>query len=149
MENDDEIYALVIEGTVDIQGLVAIRKDDEKKAVYISWMCTSPENNKDLTKKVKHLGVGGLLFTIAANKSIEYGYNGVMYGEVGNRELLQHYIKVLKAERAKDMNGFIFFINEKNAKKIKKKCEIDKYLGTNAIVDAMFHELQDYENKIM
>ena len=43
--DDNEVYALVVQGSVDIQGLVALHKDDNAKAVYVTWMCSSPENN--------------------------------------------------------------------------------------------------------
>lgn len=33
---DYEVYALVLEGTVDIQGLVALKRNDELKAMYIA-----------------------------------------------------------------------------------------------------------------
>ena len=32
-----EVYALVLEGTVDIQGLVALRRNDELKAMYLNF----------------------------------------------------------------------------------------------------------------
>ena len=65
---------------MDIQGLVAIARDQDLKAVYITWMCTSPDNNKLITDDVRYLGVGGHLFAIAAQKLVEYGYDGYMYG---------------------------------------------------------------------
>ena len=77
--DENEIYALVVEGSVDIQGLLAIAKDEEMKAVYIAWMCTCPDNNKLINDKIKYLGVGGHLFAIAAKKSTEYGYDGYIY----------------------------------------------------------------------
>ncbi len=93
MLDENEIYALVVEGSVDIQGLVAIAKDDDSKAVYVMWMCSSPENNKLIDENVKYQGVGGHLFAIAAQKSIEFGFGGF----AANQELLQHYIDVLMA----------------------------------------------------
>ena len=39
----NEVYALVVEGFVDIQGLIALHKDDCAKAVYVTWMCASPK----------------------------------------------------------------------------------------------------------
>ena len=42
---ENEIYALVVEGLVDIQGLVAVAPDKDMRAMYIAWMCTSPDNN--------------------------------------------------------------------------------------------------------
>lgn len=50
--DNNEIYALVVEGSVDIQGMVAIAPNVNMKAVYISWMCTSPDNNKLLNNKI-------------------------------------------------------------------------------------------------
>ena len=67
---------MVIAGTVDIQGLIAIAPNDDMNAVYISWMCCSPDNNKHLGVHVRYSGVGGHLFAIAVRKSVEYGYDG-------------------------------------------------------------------------
>lgn len=36
-EKDVEIYALVLKGTVDIQGMIAVEYDDVAKAVHIIW----------------------------------------------------------------------------------------------------------------
>ena len=69
LADENEIYALVIEGTVDIQGLIALTPNKDMKAVYISWMCTAPQNNKIISEDVRYLGVGGHLFAIAAKKS--------------------------------------------------------------------------------
>ena len=52
--DDNEVYALVVEGSVDIQGLVALHKDDHAKAVYVTWMCSSPENNPKINEVVKY-----------------------------------------------------------------------------------------------
>ena len=38
----------MIAGTVDIQGLVAIQRSDDMQAVYIAWMCTAPQNKKQM-----------------------------------------------------------------------------------------------------
>ena len=70
--DEDEIYALVVKGTVDIQGLVALRRDDHVGALYVNWMVTAPSNNKLLNDDIKYSGVGGHLFAIAVDKSIEY-----------------------------------------------------------------------------
>lgn len=45
-----------------------------------AFLCTSSDNNKLLTDDIRYLGVGGHLFTIAAQKSVDYGYDGYMYG---------------------------------------------------------------------
>lgn len=114
----NEIYALVVEGSVDIQGLVAVAKNDDMQAVYISWMCTSPDNNKLITDNVKYLGVGGHLFAIAAKKSIDFGYDGYMYGFAANQDLLKHYVEVFHGEVIAILHPYQFAIDEDEAKTI-------------------------------
>ena len=60
--DENEVYALVVEGSVDIQGLVAVAKNEDMQAVYICWMCANPQNNKEIVEQVKYVGVGGHLF---------------------------------------------------------------------------------------
>lgn len=66
MFKENEIYALVIKGTVDIQGLVALYPSSDMQGVFITWMCTDPLNNKQLGNEPRYVGVGGHLFAIAA-----------------------------------------------------------------------------------
>lgn len=54
LAEENEIYVLIIERTVDIQGLIAIAPHKNMQAVYIRWMCTAPQNNKLITADVKH-----------------------------------------------------------------------------------------------
>ncbi|MCQ2510142.1 MAG: hypothetical protein MJ116_06725 [Lachnospiraceae bacterium] len=115
LADENEIYALVVEGSVDIQGLVAVAKDQDLKAVYITWMCTSPDNNKLISDDVKYLGVGGHLFAIAAQKSIEYGYDGFMYGFAADQKLLDHYINAFKGEYIGMLHPYQFAIDERSA----------------------------------
>lgn len=91
LTDENEIYALVVEGTVDIQGLIALAPQERTKAIYITWMCTNPQNNSLLTKDIKYYGVGGHLFAIVAKKSLDYGYDGYIYGFAANEHLLNHY----------------------------------------------------------
>ena len=125
---DAEVYALVIEGTVDIQGLVALEKNADMKAVYISWMCVSPENNKLINNHTKYSGIGGHLFAIAAQKSVDYGYDGLMYGFAANKELLLHYLKVFNGEHIGVLHPYQFAIDEINAHKI---MEVYNYVWTD------------------
>ena len=62
-----EIYALVVKGTVDIQGMVALSRNDDYQAVYVAWTCAAPLNNKMVCDSPKYSGVGGHLFAIAAD----------------------------------------------------------------------------------
>ena len=128
LADENKIYALVVEGTVDIQGLVALTSDDNIKAIYIAWMCTNPENNKLITDDVRYYDVGGHLFAIAAQKSIEYGHGGLIYGFAANKELLKHYITVFNGEFIGMLHPYQFAIDEKNAKKI---MEVYDYEWTN------------------
>lgn len=118
LADENEIYALVVEGSVDIQGLVAVAGNEDMKALYISWMCTSPENNKQIVDDVRYLGVGGHLFAIAAKKSIEFGYDGYMYGFAANQKLLEHYIDVFNGEVIAMLHPYQFAIDEDSARKI-------------------------------
>ena len=71
IDQETEIYALVLKGTVDIQGLAAIRYDEEAKAVNLVWGCTAPQNNLWQYKKQKYSGVGGHLLAIASELSLK------------------------------------------------------------------------------
>ena len=115
-----EIYALVLEGSVDIQGLVAVAGDDNAEALRISWMCTSPENNKLITDEPRYSGVGGHLFAIAAHISQEHGYGGYLYGFAANKDLLAHYQAAFNAEHLGIFHPYHFMVDGENARKIKE-----------------------------
>ena len=116
-----EIYALVLKGTVDIQGLIAISPDSEKKAVYINWMCASPENCPLITKQIRYKGIGGHLFSIAIDKSIGYGYGGAVYGRAMNKDILEHYINSFNAVHLPVEHPFQFIIEDEVAVNILKE----------------------------
>lgn len=86
-----EIYALVLKGTNDVQGLIAIQYDDSAKAVYIAWGCTAPQNNIWQYGKQKFSGVGGHLLAIASELSVRHGYEGFIYGEAMDKKLFDYY----------------------------------------------------------
>jgi hypothetical protein len=116
--NDVEVYALALKDTNEIQGLVGIRNDVNSNAAYIHWACTAPHNNKHDTGSQKYIGVGGHLFAIAADKSIQWGYEGALHGFAANQELLEHYINVFHAEYLGMLHQYQFFIDEDNARKL-------------------------------
>jgi len=118
LADENEIYALVVEGSVDIQGLVAVTKNEDLKAAYINWMCTSPENNKQISDEVRYLGVGGHLFAIAAKKSVDFGYDGYMYGFAASQKLLEHYVATFNGEVIGVLHPYQFAIDEEGAKTI-------------------------------
>lgn len=103
---------------MDIQGLVALARDEAAAAVYSTWMCSSPVNNRFITDDIRYLGVGGHMFAIAAQKSVEWGFDGYMYGFAANKELLQHYLTTFKAEHIGILHPYQFAIDATAARKI-------------------------------
>ena len=87
-----------------------------------------PQNNKIISENVRYLGVGGHLFAIAAKKSLEYGYDGYMYGFAANEKLLKHYVDKLNAEEIGILHPYQFAIDEENAKQI---MEVYDYVWTD------------------
>lgn len=115
---ENEVYALVVKGTVDIQGLVAVAGNDDMGALYISWACCSPDNNKLIVDEPRFRGVGGQLFAIAAQVSIDRGYDGYLYGFAANARLLEHYVGVFGAEHIGVLHPFQIAIDEVRARQI-------------------------------
>mgnify|MGYP003414592986 FL=1 len=115
---DVEVYELALKDTKEIQGLVAVKNDVNSRAAFLHWACTAPQNNKHDFGKQKYSGVGGHLFAIAADKSVQWGYEGAMHGFALNKELLEHYIVTFNAEFLGMLHDYQFFINEINAKKL-------------------------------
>lgn len=115
---ENEVYALVLKGTVDIQGLVAICPNPDMQAVFVTWMCAAPVNNKQLVEQKKYLGVGGHLFAIAAKKSIDWGFGGALTGFAANMELVRHYSEVFYAEHIGMLHEYQIFIDEESAQKL-------------------------------
>lgn len=126
---EHEVYGLVIKGTTDIQGLVALQKNDDYQAVYVAWMCAAPQNNKEIIDQPKYLGVGGHLFSICIDKLQEYGFDGVITGFAANEKLLDHYCDVFDAVALKALHPYHFMIGENEARSIK---EVYTYEWTDA-----------------
>lgn len=118
---ETEVYALVLKGTNDIQGLVAIENDDEALAIHIRWACVSPDNNINKYGKKRFIGVGGHLFAIASDLSIHRGYDGYVYGEAANRELLEYYYEEFNAECLPTLdNLYRFMLNSLSTQKLRE-----------------------------
>ena len=117
--DENNIYALVIKGTYDIQGLVAVAENNSD-ALYISWMCTAPQNNPQIVDQKKYNGVGGHLFAIAIQQSIIRGYDGAVFGFAANQDLLRHYEEVFGAEWIGILHPYQFIIDGVKAKKIQE-----------------------------
>lgn len=116
---DVEVYALVLKDDIsEIQGLIGIKKDDSAKAAYIHWACTAPHNNKHDNGAQRYVGVGGHLFALACEKSIEWGYDGAVHGFAANEKLLEHYVEKLHAELLCMLHQYQFFIDEIHAQEL-------------------------------
>lgn len=122
---ENQIYALVLKGTVDIQGLIAVQPIEDYQAVYITWMCTAPENNPELVDKKRFIGVGGHLFAIAVDISEKASFDGAVTGNAADRKLVEHYCETFGAEHLGIIHPFQFFIDEEEAKKIKEVYEYE------------------------
>ena len=96
-EKETEIYALVITGTVDIQGFIALTDDEQSNAVYINWACTSPANNVWRNGSKQYEGVGGHLFAIAMQVSVQRGHGGCVHAIAMDKDILQHYVEAFGA----------------------------------------------------
>lgn len=113
-----EVFALALKENNDIQGLVAVKKDADAKAAYLHWACTAPHNNKKIAKKPKYSGVGGHLFAVAVDKSMQWGFEGTVHGFALNKKLLNHYIEVLGAVYLGALHPYQFFLDGEASQKL-------------------------------
>ena len=120
-----EVYALVLKGTVEIQGLVAMKYNDEAQATFVDWMVANPKSNPQKAEAKEFIGIGGHLFAIAVDKSLEYGTNGEFYGFAANQKLLEHYEKSFNAIYVGALHDYHFIIPEEEALKIKEEYNYD------------------------
>ena len=120
MLEENEIYALVVKGSVSIQGLIAVRPDDDMKAAFVTWMVAAPWNNPMISENKRYNGVGGHLFAVAAQKSLEYGFNCAISGFAANRELMEHYCEAFNADAICMLHPYQIFISEEEGQKIRE-----------------------------
>ena len=95
-----DIYALVIKGSVDIQGLIAmdLEKSSDMQAGFISWAVAAPWNNPEQTDEKRYNGVGGHLIAIAAEWAERNGYGNIVTGFCRNINIMNHFINSHGAE---------------------------------------------------
>lgn len=118
---ETEVYALVLKGTNDIQGLVAVEYYDEWQAVYLRWACVSPDNNIYMFGKKRFIGVGGHLFAIASDLSLQHGYDGFVCGEAMDKDLFEYYCNEFGAEKLPALdNPYRFQLTENATKKLRE-----------------------------
>lgn len=127
--NDVEVYALVLKGTMNIQGLIGIRNDDDANAAYVHWACVAPHNNVWEYETQRYKGVGGHLLTIAACKSKEWNHDGVFHAEAMDKDILKHYVEIFGAwEFPLPGRPLHFIVEEKAAQNL---MEVYTYEWTN------------------
>lgn len=114
---DVEVYALALHDTNEIQSLVGVKNDHDAKAAYIHWACTAPWNNKHEFGTRKYEGVGGHLFAIAVDKSLQWGYDGTVHGFAANMQLVEHYKKAFNAYHLGMLHEFQIVVEGENAMK--------------------------------
>lgn len=118
LSKDVECYALALRGNNEIQGLIAIKNDINADAVYLHYASTAPHNDKHRHGFQRYSGVGGHLFAIAAEKSIEWHHGGSLYGFAADKKLLDHYVETFGAIRVGILHPYHFWIPEERSEKI-------------------------------
>ena len=76
------------------------------------------KNNRHEFGSQKYEGVGGHLFAIAVDKSIQWGYNGVLHGFARNRELVNHYVQTFGAVYLGRLHEYQIAVFEQEARKL-------------------------------
>ena len=88
------IYKLIVNGDDRVQGLVSA--EVVRGAVYVHLVESAP-HNRGSTKQYE--GVGGHLFAIAMKLSMVNGFDGYVFFDAKNMELVNHYADMLGATR--------------------------------------------------
>ena len=125
-----EIFALVIKGTMDIQGLVAMKDNKDAGCAYVDWICANPESNPLLNDEKKYIGIGGHLFAIASELSVQRGYDGFIYGEAMDHQLFEYYQKEFGAfpVPARGRHPYTFMLTDNVTQRIR---EVYDYVWTD------------------
>jgi hypothetical protein len=113
-----EVYGLRLQGDTQIQGLISLVDDPENSSVKLGWVAAAPWNQGKRGSK-RYLGVGGHMFAIAAQRSVDLGYNGFMWGIAKNPHLLEHYVKLIGARGLG--NSYRIEIDERAARVLLEK----------------------------
>lgn len=112
---DDDIFKLVVNGQSEPQGLIALKCENRSNAVYVHLAESAP-HNRGTDKKYK--GVGGHLFAIAAQHSLEKGFGGFVFFDAKNKELVEHYTNTLSAQLLGMPHPYRMILDEYAAKKL-------------------------------
>lgn len=111
-----EVYKITIFGNdKEIQGLIALKADEDIDAVYVQICESAPHN---IGRQGKYEGIGSHLFAVAAKRSIESGFEGYVYFDA-KTELIEYYRKIVNAIQIG--NSQRMYIEPKAARKLIKK----------------------------
>lgn len=120
---NSEIYKLTLKDDNTIQGLVALNDDPDNYAVHLTLAESAPHN---IGKLKKYEGVGGHLFAIAAQKSVEKGYGGFIYFEAKNNDLIRHYRDAFGAKIIGGVHQYRMVIDEECAQELLEKYTLEE-----------------------
>lgn len=115
---DAIVYKLILENDDSIQGLVALKDMPNDYAVYLKLAESAPQN---IGNNRNYEGVGGHLFAIAAQTSVDNGYGGFIYFEAKNIELVQHYQETFRGKLIGGVHQYRMIIDEDAAKELLSK----------------------------
>lgn len=113
--NDADIYKLTLKNDFEAQGLIALTKFEKDRAMYVNIVESAPHN---LGKNKRFNGVGGHLYAIAVQKSLESGYGGFVFMDAKNMELVKHHKETLGAVLLGRPHEYRMFIDEEAAQRL-------------------------------
>lgn len=111
-------YKLMVEGSDEIQGLIGIVEPVyPNDSLYVSWAVANPNSQSRVVGKEnkEYIGIGGHLFAIACERSMELGRRGEWYGFARNSELFDYYVGEVGMEA---LGGGNVGISERKAREI-------------------------------
>ena len=109
------VYKLTLKDSSEIQGLIALTDFPNDQAVYVNIAESAPHNRG--TQK-QYEGVGGHLFAIAAQVSIDHGFGGFVFMDAKNTELVRHYHEKMGAQLLGMPHPYRMFIDEEAAHRL-------------------------------
>lgn len=95
--------------------MIALQYEERDKAVYAHIAESAPWNRG---KSKRYEGVGGHLFAIAAQKSMEKGYGGFVFLDAKNADLVRHYEEALGAQFLGIAHPYRMIIDEEAAARL-------------------------------
>lgn len=101
--NGYEIYELLIKGSEERQGLIALKHIRDQLYTHVDIVESSPKNRG---KSGIYQGVGAHLFAIACKLSWDVGNEGFVQFKAKSN-LVEHYKETLKAQNIDEQNMFI------------------------------------------